>query len=264
MYRINASNTQSQFQQNYRLYQYVPELFTPNFTRSVTGVEISVDNVPTGSYYYSFNPVTTTSPVYFESFFYQNGQWQYDGNGSGQSIYFTHLMLEQDLIYTHLGSYNNNGILLDVEGEPTGGQDEFGNYSQGFISQITGLVMPPQFSNSWQKINTLDTTQTTPPKFKIPLGELYSTAVEPFKTNPINGQSTGIPMYSNSGGGSGYEGTIQSNFDEEIFVDFAILETFSYGGYNLVEYFRMLLSAGFVITTALYVWRKIIPRNALD
>lgn len=52
--------------------------------------------------------------------------------------------------------------------------------------------------------------------------------------------------------------------DEEMtLIDFGILESYQFGGYSVIDYFRKLIAAGFIWHTLLYIWNKIIPSKAV-
>lgn len=98
----------------------------------------------------------------------------------------------------------------------------------------------PKLENSLKKLEEMNTGQAPPPVIKINLGAIYNAGTDRFG-NPSNPFGDG----------------------ERVFFDFGALNTYTWGGLPLIEYFRFIIGIGFVWTTVIYVWRKITPSESI-
>jgi hypothetical protein len=105
-----------------------------------------------------------------------------------------------------------------------------------------GIMEPfklPRFQQTWNIIQNFDTSSVEPPKLSINLGQLFSAGTSRFTNhNP----------FSNS---------------ETTFIDFSLLNQYSFGGMALIAYFRFLTGVGFIWTTFNYCWRKLTPDTVI-
>ncbi|ERK28218.1 hypothetical protein [Clostridium intestinale] len=105
-----------------------------------------------------------------------------------------------------------------------------------------GIMEPfklPRFQQTWNVIQNFDTSSVEPPKLNINLGQLFSAGTSRFTSqNP----------FSNS---------------ETTFIDFSLLNQYSFGGMPLIAYFRFLTGVGFIWTTFNYCWRKLTPDTVI-
>lgn len=96
--------------------------------------------------------------------------------------------------------------------------------------------------NALERLQNINTEKGKPPVITINLHSLFDAGLKHINPN------------------------IRNPFkDEETkFIDFGLLENFNFGGYTLVDYFRTIVGAGFIYTTLLYVWRKIVPDKVVS
>lgn len=259
----------------------------------------SVDILPESAYKTNFGFVNGLFPVgdkeppskptglKIESFDDRSAVLSWDG-AQGATSYNVYLVLSSgpifvgetsDSTYTITGLAPNNNYSAYVTGVNSKGessksdaitfktdflQDENTENAGGFLMQLTGLIMPPQLQNAWTKLNAMDTKQTKPPKFTVDLGGLYMAAVSKLGYDERTDRFVVPVQYNNGGSYSPEPKPIDGFSNSATVVDFAVLEKYEFGGLNLIEYFRMIIGFGMVLTTFLYAWRKIIPRNVLD
>ena len=88
------------------------------------------------------------------------------------------------------------------------------------------------FKNSLGKLNSMSTGRGAPPKITFNMREIWQASAERF----------GAPY----------------PFDEDIFelIDFGRLQTITFEGVSIIDYFRGLVGTGFIMQTLLYCWRK--------
>lgn len=105
-----------------------------------------------------------------------------------------------------------------------------------------GIMEPfrlPRFQQTWNVIQDFDTLSVEPPKLNINLGQLFGAGTSLFiSQNP----------FSNS---------------DSTFIDFSLLNQYSFGGMPLISYFRFLTGVGFIWTTFNYCWRKLTPDTVI-
>lgn len=100
--------------------------------------------------------------------------------------------------------------------------------------QISPLI------NAWSKFQNMKTEKGSPPIIKINLNRIFKASTEQFSQ-------------------------VRSPFDdaETTFIDFSFLEDYHFMGFALIDLFRTLIGAGFIMTTINYVWAKIHPKEVI-
>lgn len=148
----------------------------------------------------------------------------------------------------------------------TGGSTDTGGLS-GFIGsfkeKLSESLIPEQLRNSWSKLKLLSGAVGEPPKLTLDLGKLYFVGANE-SVQAFFGKS-GVPVSFNNGGQTPVVADTDQwkQGEESIVVDFAQLNKYQFGGIALIEYFRMLISVGFLMMTFRYVWSKIMPSQAV-
>jgi len=111
-----------------------------------------------------------------------------------------------------------------------------------FTTNITNKLNIGPLSTAWERLNNINTAKGDPPVIKINLHSILNAGtshIAPGTMNPFADEDT-------------------------VFIDFGVLENYQFGGYSVVDYFRTLIGAGFIYTTLLYIWRKLIPDKAVS
>lgn len=122
----------------------------------------------------------------------------------------------------------------------TVGQSALETDVPGLKTNILDRFHIEKFDNTWDKIRNMDTSRGVPPKIEFNMRSLFNAATSRF----------GAPAYP---------------FSKDVYtlVDFGDLQSYEYAGLPLIDYFRGLVATGFIMTTAIYVWRKIIPSESI-
>jgi hypothetical protein len=105
---------------------------------------------------------------------------------------------------------------------------------------ITDTLNLPKFQHTLDLIKNMDTSRGTPPKVTFNLAGMFSAMLSRFG-NPPN------PFTAS----------------EYTLIDFSMLQDYKFGGMALIDYFRGLISMGFIIQTFFYCWRKITPSEVI-
>lgn len=153
-----------------------------------------------------------------------------NGNVDGGT---TNPPINGELTETVNNIYNeiNNGNNMDPNFDPTMIKDKF--------EEKLNLGA---LKNALERLNNINTEKGAPPVIYLNLNKLFNAGTSEINPNVQN-------PFAN---------------EDTVFIDFGILETFTFGGYSLVDYFRTLIAAGFIWTTLLYVWGKIVPNKVVS
>lgn len=146
------------------------------------------------------------------------------GIGNLLSALWEFLQSIVDGIGSIIASLTDSALIIDVEAVRDGIMEPF---------------KLPRFQQTWNIIQNFDTSSVEPPKLSINLGQLFSAGTSRFTNqNPfINSDTT--------------------------FIDFSLLNQYSFGGMALIAYFRFLTGVGFIWTTFNYCWRKLTPDTVI-
>ncbi len=127
------------------------------------------------------------------------------------------------------GDTGTGAVLEEITVDPT-----------AIVDSITGKLGVNSLKSAFNRLNEINTGEYNAPVIRINLYNIFRAGTRRFNvsSNPFEDRET-------------------------VFIDFGLLEDYSFGGMNVIEYFRLLISAGFIYTTLLYVWRKIIPDKAV-
>lgn len=95
-------------------------------------------------------------------------------------------------------------------------------------------------TNAWAKFQNMNTSKGNPPVIKINLGQIFYASTKEF-------------------------GTVENPFgnEETTFIDFGFLEEYQFMGMALIDLFRTLIGAGFIMTTVNYIWNKVHPKEVI-
>ena len=104
------------------------------------------------------------------------------------------------------------------------------------MDSFLGKMGTSQLKATWERFYQLQQSNI-PPKFTINLNGLFNAS------SSIHGQKDAFgPGVNNA-----------------TFLDFVVMEQYTFAGFTLIEYMRTAISAGLILHTARYVWKKIIP-----
>ncbi len=133
-----------------------------------------------------------------------------------------------------------DSILQEIQGH-NGGIDP--NFDPNLIrDKFEEKLNINVLKNALERLQNIDTRKGIAPVITINLNRLFNAGLSNINPNVQNPFSD----------------------EESTFIDFGILDTYTFGGYSLVDYFRTLIGAGFIYTTLLYVWRKIVPSKVVS
>lgn len=106
---------------------------------------------------------------------------------------------------------------------------------------IIKKIKLPGFDKTIDRIKSMDTSRGDPPKVTFNLNAIFNAATSHF----------GVPQSPFSSG-------------ETTLIDFGMLQNYSFLGLPLIDYFRSIVSMGFILRTFFYVWRKITPNEVIS
>lgn len=105
--------------------------------------------------------------------------------------------------------------------------------------KITEKFVNPRFTKTWDVLKNMNNVREAPPKITFSLKALFSASTERFGVNNPFGD------------------------EQSTLIDFGMLQNYNFVGISIIDYFRGIVGMGFIITTFLYVWRKITPSDAI-
>lgn len=129
-------------------------------------------------------------------------------------------------LLTQISAQNNTDMSFDAIGVRDNISSKFG------VSSL---------SNSLSRLETMNTSKGSVPKITINLNDIFSKSMSRINPNVPN-------PFSN---------------EESTLIDFSMFEEIQFLGFSIIDYFRNLIGVGFIWTTFLYVWRKIIPNKTI-
>jgi hypothetical protein len=121
----------------------------------------------------------------------------------------------------------------------------YDQYDQASDIELFGLIKYKMgfgpLTNAYQRITSINTSKKQAPVIKFNLRKMLDASTKNVSriNNPFPDQ-------------------------ESTLIDFGILEDYTFAGFSLIEYFRMLIASGFIWTTFMYVWHKITPKEVIN
>jgi hypothetical protein len=120
----------------------------------------------------------------------------------------------------------------------------YDQYDQASDVELFGLIKYKMgfgpLTNAYQRITSIDTSKKQAPVIKFNLRRMLDASTK-------NVASINNPFPDK----------------DSTLIDFGILEDYTFAGFSLIEYFRMLIGAGFIWSTFMYIWHKITPKEVI-
>lgn len=131
------------------------------------------------------------------------------------------------------------GILDFIKSIPQKIADIFNPPVDIAVPDITDKFNLPHFKQTEEILENMNTSRDVPPKITFDMSKLFGAATSRFtNSNPFESK-------------------------EYTLIDFEMLQSYTFGGLPLIDYFRGLVGMGFIINTFLYITRRLSPKDII-
>jgi hypothetical protein len=232
--------TPEQFQQDLEILEDIPvqnSILNPDFDRDTNPVPLIQDTTqtPDASISVDYDPDTgdTNISQLSDSLGLLGDTYLEGANQITGEIEQTNTLLDRIL-----------GLLQGIKSNTDTGTIENPTVDTDIKGVIDGKLNIQFMKDSYNRLQSIDTTKGTPPVIYINLAQMFTAGtsqIAPGIGNPFENR-------------------------DYIFIDFGYLDSqdLTFLDYTIIDYFRFLLGMGMIYTTALYLWRKIIPDKVVN